>query len=108
MRVVLNMASLPSPLDKNPTTNANKFKRSFSLPQQILRLSLSILCVVFFLATLKIYGDKGVLNTTQINAFYAISGSLAIILSLSFFVRFTYSLSGLKRLNLALEEPLFE
>ena len=85
------MAYLHTPLDRD-ALDADTVKRSFSLYQQFLRLSLSILCVVFLLASLKIYQDIGNLTPTQVNTFYAISDSLALLLSLSFFVRLIQAL----------------
>ena len=61
-------------------------KRSFSATQQVLRLSLSILCVILFLVSMRIYQDKDNLTPTQVNTFNAVSGSLSILLGLSFFV----------------------
>ena len=67
--------------------DTDTIKGSFSVYQQILRLSLSILCVTFLLVTFKIYQDKGNFTPTDKNAFQAISGSLGLLLSLSFLVR---------------------
>ena len=73
---------------------ADAVKQSFSLLQQSLRWVLSILCITFLLASLKIYQDLGNLNPTQINVYNAISGALQILLSLSFFVSLIQSLSS--------------
>ena len=75
--------------------DAGTARRFFSFYQQILRLSLTILCVVFLLASLKIYQDKGNLTSTEVNTFNAISSCLALLIGLSFFVRLIQSLKAL-------------
>ena len=61
-------------------------KRSFSSHQQLLRLCLTILCTTFLAVVFKTYQDLGNCTPTQIKTFYAVSGSLSLLLSLSFLV----------------------
>ena len=71
-------------LDSDPPDN--DIKASFSLRQQASRWLLSILCVAFLFASLKIYQDKGNLTPTQLDTFVALFTALPLLLGLAFFV----------------------
>lgn len=78
----------PLLLDNNDR-HIDDIKQSFSLVQQFLRWILSVLCVVFLLASLVIYQNKGNLASNQVKTFNAISTILTLLLGLCFFVSLT-------------------
>lgn len=67
-------------------TDFTDIKQSFSLLRHSLRFLLTVACVTFLLAILKIFHDKGSLSRTQVNVFNVISTALVLMLSLAFFV----------------------
>ncbi len=70
--------------------HVNDVKQTFSISQQVLRWCLSISCVTFLSASLKIYQDNGILTSTQVSIFNAITTVLGLLLGLGFFVGLAY------------------
>ena len=67
-----------------------RIKQLFSLVQQSLRWSQSILCLALLLASVDIYEDIGSLNRTRVVTSNAITTVLSLVQSLVFFVGLEY------------------
>ena len=77
---------MEQPLLNNATPTAGEVKQSFSFPQQSSRWVLSVLCVVFFIVSLRLYEAEGNLSPPQVSTFYIITTLLSLLLALGFFV----------------------
>ncbi|MCJ1268370.1 hypothetical protein MMC22_008258 [Lobaria immixta] len=66
----------------------HEVQQSFTRVQQFSRWFLSVLCVAFLLASLAIYQTKGILTSTQVKTFNAITTTLGLVLNLCFFDAF--------------------
>ena len=78
----------PLLLDSNAQYK-HEVQQSFTRVQQFSRWFLSVLCVAFLLASLAIYQTKGILTSTQVKTFNAITTTLGLVLNLCFFVSMT-------------------
>lgn len=77
----------PLLLDSNAQYK-HEVQQSFTRVQQFSRWFLSVLCVAFLLASLAIYQTKGILTSTQVKTFNAITTTLGLVLNLCFFDAF--------------------